>query len=46
MTLRPSLAGRHEVTIDGELVHSKLATGKHPSIDEIVAEVQQRLGSP
>jgi selenoprotein W-related protein len=41
--LLPSSGGRHEITIDGELVHSKAATGKHPDPDAIIEEVRRRL---
>lgn len=43
LTLRPSSGGRYEVTIDGELVYSKAATGKHTTNEAIVAEVRRRL---
>jgi selenoprotein W-related protein len=43
LSLRPSSGGRYEVTIDGELVYSKKATGKHPAVDTIIAEVRRRL---
>jgi selenoprotein W-related protein len=35
LTLIPSSGGRHEVTVDGKLIYSKLETGRHPEIDEI-----------
>lgn len=44
ISLRPSSGGRHEITVNGELIYSKAATGKHPDIDQIVAEVRRRLG--
>jgi len=44
IVLIPSSGGRHEITIDGDLVHSKAATGRHPDIDAIVEEVRRRLG--
>ena len=34
-TLIPSDGGRFEVEINGRLVYSKLATGRHAEIDEI-----------
>jgi selenoprotein W-related protein len=43
IVLLPSSGGRHEITIDGELVHSKAATGQHPDKDAILAEVRRRL---
>jgi selenoprotein W-related protein len=35
LTLIPSGGGRHEVSVDGNLIYSKLETGRHPEIDEI-----------
>ncbi len=32
----PSGGGRFEVTVDGELLYSKLETGRHAEEDEIV----------
>lgn len=43
ITLVPSSGGRYEVTIDGELVYSKKATGKHPPVELIVEEITKRL---
>jgi selenoprotein W-related protein len=43
LSLRPSSGGRYEVTIDGQLVYSKKATGKHTTNEAIVGEVQRRL---
>lgn len=43
-TLIPSRGGVHEVEIDGELVHSKKATGEHPSSERIIAAIAERLG--
>ena len=41
--LIPSKAGRYEVTIDGELVYSKAATGQHTTNETIVELVRARL---
>jgi selenoprotein W-related protein len=41
--LIPSGNGRFEVTIDGELVYSKAATGKHTTNDTIIEKVRARL---
>jgi selenoprotein W-related protein len=41
--LTPSDKGRFEVTVDGELLYSKLATGKFPVNAEIVRAVGERL---
>lgn len=43
LVLLPSDRGRYEVTIDGELIYSKAATGQHTSNDAIIAQVRQRL---
>ena len=43
LTLLPSDGGRFEVTIDGELVYSKLATGSFPDSGAIEGEVRERL---
>ncbi len=43
LTLVPSSGGRYEVTIDGELVYSKKATGKHPPVELIIEEITKRL---
>jgi len=43
VTLLPSSGGRYEVTIDGELVYSKKATGKHAPIALIIDEIGRRL---
>ena len=43
LQLEPSGGGCFELTIDGDLVYSKLQTGEFPDEDEIVAEVGRRL---
>ena len=43
MELEPASGGCYEVTVDGELVYSKLETGEFPEDDAIVAEVGSRL---
>lgn len=45
-TLRPSGGGRFEVTLDGELLFSKAALGRHPTPGEISGLVAARLGPP
>jgi selenoprotein W-related protein len=45
IVLIPSKGGRYEVTIDGELVYSKAATGQHTTNDFIVEQVRARLKS-
>lgn len=42
-TLIPSRGGVHEVEIDGELVHSKKESGRHPTSEEIIEAVAERL---
>jgi selenoprotein W-related protein len=42
--LIPSSKGRFEVTLDDELVFSKLALGRHAKPGEIVALVRARVG--
>jgi selenoprotein W-related protein len=36
--------GRFEVSVDGELIFSKAATGRHANPGEVSAEVERRLG--
>ena len=43
LELVPSGGGCFELTIDGELVYSKLKTGQFPDEDEIVAEIGKRF---
>jgi len=43
LTLHPSSGGRYEVTMDGELVYSKKATGKHTTNEAMLEEVRRRL---
>ncbi len=43
IALIPSKGGRYEVTIDGELVYSKAATGEHTTNEYIVDQVRARL---
>jgi len=45
-TLRPSGGGRFEVTLDGELLFSKAALGRHPRPGEVAELVAARLGPP
>jgi len=44
MELEPSGGGCFELTVDGELVYSKLATGQFPDEKAIVKEIGKRLG--
>ena len=40
----PASNGEFEVSLDGDLVHSALQTGRFPKTDDMVAAVRQRLG--
>jgi selenoprotein W-related protein len=43
LELQPSSGGCFELTIDGELVYSKLACGEFPDERAMVNEVRKRL---
>jgi selenoprotein W-related protein len=43
LELQPSSGGCFELTIDGELVYSKLASGEFPDEQAMVNEVRKRL---
>jgi len=43
LTLVPAGGGCFEVTADGELIYSKLKTGKFPDEQSIVSDVRERL---
>jgi selenoprotein W-related protein len=43
LKLIPSDGGRFEVTLDGELIYSKLKTGDFPQNKEILGEIRARL---
>jgi selenoprotein W-related protein len=42
LKLVPSSGGAFEVIVDGEKIHSKLATGQFPEADEILRAVRAR----
>ena len=42
-TLVPSSGGRFEVTVDGDLVYSKLKEKRFPEYDEIQPHIKKRL---
>jgi len=44
--MTPSSKGRFEVTLDGELIFSKAALGRHANPGEIAAIVEGRIGPP
>lgn len=41
ITLVPSGGGRFEISVNGQLIYSKLQTGRHPEPGEIVGMVQK-----
>lgn len=43
LELEPSKGGCFELTVGGELIYSKLATGEFPDEDAMVTEVGKRL---
>jgi selenoprotein W-related protein len=43
LELEPSSGGCFEITVDGDLVYSKLAKGSFPDEATIVAAVKQRM---
>jgi selenoprotein W-related protein len=43
LTLVPSGGGKFELSLDGELVYSKLKTGRFPDEKWVVDTVQKRL---
>ncbi len=40
----PASSGRFEVTLDGELIFSKAALGRHAEPGEVAALVRDRIG--
>lgn len=42
LTLVPSSGGVFEVTVDGDLVYSKNASGRHPQYDEVATKLRSR----
>lgn len=42
LTLIPSSGGVFEVEVDGDLVYSKKATGRHPEYDEVSDAIRAR----
>lgn len=43
ITLLPSGNGRYEVTVDGDLIYSKAATGQHTTNDNVIARIKERF---
>ncbi len=44
ISLLPSSKGRFEVTLDGDLIFSKVAVGRHAEPGEVAAIVRERIG--
>jgi selenoprotein W-related protein len=44
ITLVPGGGGVFEVTLDGDLVYSKKATGRHAEPDDVLGPVRERTG--
>jgi selenoprotein W-related protein len=42
ITLIPSGGGRFEVTVDGDLVYSKLGTGSHADYEDVAGPIRDR----
>ena len=45
ITLIPSDGGRFEVTVNGKLIYSKLATNRHATAGEVVGLVNKLIGT-
>lgn len=43
LKLIPSDGGRFEVTLDGELIYSKLETGDFPENKDILSQIKAKL---
>jgi selenoprotein W-related protein len=43
LTLIPSSGGVFEVVMDGHLIYSKKATGRHADYDEVLSSVRERV---
>lgn len=41
LTIIPSRGGVFEVMVDGTLVYSKKATGRHAEYDEVLADIRK-----
>ena len=44
LDLIPSSKGRYEVTLDGDLIYSKAALGRHAEPGEVAGLVRDRIG--
>jgi selenoprotein W-related protein len=45
LTLTPSTGGVFEVEVDGDLVFSKRATGRHAEYDEVAVPLREKLAA-
>jgi len=45
ITLVPDRGGKFEVSIDDELIYSKLETGRHAEYEELAGPIRKRLAS-
>ncbi|MBI2569308.1 MAG: SelT/SelW/SelH family protein [Candidatus Schekmanbacteria bacterium] len=43
LTLVPDAGGKFELSVDGELIYSKLGTGKFPEESAILAQLEKRV---
>jgi len=43
LSLKPSTGGVYEVLVDGDLVFSKKALGRHAEYDEVAESVREKL---
>jgi len=43
INLIPSDGGRFEVVVDGDLVYSKLETGRHAEYEDVAAPLRERV---
>jgi selenoprotein W-related protein len=41
LTLVPSGGGAFEITLNGKMLHSKLATGEWPDFDDVVRQIKK-----
>jgi selenoprotein W-related protein len=41
LTLVPSNGGRYEISVNGQLIYSKLKTGRFPEPGEVIGSVQK-----
>lgn len=43
MTIQPSRGGVFEVTVGGELLFSKKATGRHAEYDDVLKKIRAKI---